>query len=78
MVAPAFSIVLQELVTAANEAGVPPAILVAEGSFLTGTNPDGTSSRFSLAVRFQQFGHGPAHGFANIHVGLRIAAVVAI
>ena len=33
--------------------------------------------RFSLAVRFQQFDHGLAHGFADVHVGLCIAAVVA-
>ena len=63
--------------TAAYEAGVPSVVLVAEDSILTGTNRGGTNFRFSLAVRFQQFDHRLAHGFANVHVGLCVTAVVA-
>ena len=30
------------------------------------------------AIRFQQFDHGLAHGFANVHVGLCISTVVTV
>ena len=63
--------------TTGHEACVPPAILIPEGSFLTRTKPDGTSSRFSVDDRFQKFDHGPAHGFDRVHAGLCISVVMA-